>query len=401
MKEAEKVFLGILKNAVKGKKAADSKNFTTEFWMELYHLAEIHHVLPVFAETVYEVIDESMRQRLIEEAVILTTRQASRSMEFIQFYKYLKENGLRPLVMKGIICRNLYPFGEQRASVDEDLLINPEETDLYDLAFKKYGLVRDGIADIHEEHEISYRSIEKKLYIELHRYPFEPKSSFCSLNKLFEDRTKITKERIYKTDIFTLCPTEHLLYMICHAYKHFLYSGVGIRQLCDIAMFSEHYREEINWKIILEACRKYRIDGYAAGVFRICLNWLGMEFIPEGFESENTDEIPMLEDILSGGLYGASDMDRLHSSTLTMEAVSAQQEGRKTRGILKSLFPSFAYMQENYPYLQKMPFLLPAAWGQRIHSYLKDRKGKQMNPARSIEIGRQRVELLKKYNIID
>ena len=126
-----------------------------------------------------------------------------------------------------------------------------------------------------------------------------------------------------------------------------------------------------------------------------------MEFIPEGFETDTVDEIPMLEDILSGGLYGASDMDRLHSSTLTLEAVSADQEGRKSRGVMKSLFPSVAYLKEKYTYLETKPFLLPVAWVQRIHQYLKDSRNSQVNPAKSIEIGKQRVELLKKYNIID
>ena len=401
MKEAEKAFLGILKNAVKGKKAADTESYSMEFWAELYHLADIHHVLPLFAEAVYEVIDEFLRQRLIEQAVSLTTRQASRSMEFIQLYRFLEDKGLHPLVMKGIICRNLYPEPEQRASVDEDLLINPEDTDLYDQAFNEYGLGQEGNADIHEEHEISYRSMKKNLYIELHRYPFQPESSFGTLNELFEDRTKITKERIYKTDIYALSPTEHLLYMICHAYKHFLYSGIGIRQMCDMAVFSDHYKDEIDWRKIYESCLKYRIDGYAAGVFGICRNWLGMEFVPEGFKTDTVDEIPMLEDILSGGLYGASDMDRLHSSTLTLEAVSADQEGRKSRGLMKSLFPSMDYLKEKYTYLETKPFLLPVAWIQRIHHYLKYSKNNQVNPAKSIEIGKQRVELLKKYNIID
>ena len=41
--------------------------------------------------------------------------------------------------------------------------------------------------------------------------------------------------------------TDHLLYLILHALKHFLYSGFGIRQVCDIALFSERYRDEIDW----------------------------------------------------------------------------------------------------------------------------------------------------------
>lgn len=73
----------------------------------------------------------------------------------------------------------------------------------------------------------------------------------------------------------------------------------------------------------------------------------------------------------------------------------------KNSGLMKSLFPPVDYLEGKYEYLQDKPWLLPIAWGQRIHKYMKERKGKQVNPAKSIEIGRQRIELLKKYGIIE
>lgn len=36
-----------------------------------------------------------------------------------------------------------------------------------------------------------------------------------------------------------LAPTDHLLCLLCHAYKHFLYAGFGIRHVCDIGIFAE------------------------------------------------------------------------------------------------------------------------------------------------------------------
>lgn len=400
MNETEELFLDILRDGVRGRKAKNTETYTIQQWAELCRLAEIHQVLPLFAEAVYEVIDVTMREQLVEDAVRETIGQASRSVEFIQLYKYLVDHGLKPLVMKGIICRELYPEPEQRASVDEDLLIEPDETDRYDEVFRSYGLFPEAGTDIHKEHEITYRSPEKNLYIEVHRNLFAPDSAFKDLNTLFEEK-KAVSERIYDTDVYTLDPTDHILYMICHAYKHFLYSGVGIRQMCDIALFSEYHKEAIDWQKIYDDCRRYKIDRYAAGVLRLCSNYLGMSYLPGQFRDVEVDEVPMLEDILDGGLYGTSDMDRLHSSTLTMEAVSASQEGRRSNGLRNSLFPSFEYMKQNYTYLEKKPWLLPAAWGQRIHKYLKDRRNSRVDPGKTIEIGRRRIDLLKQYGIID
>ncbi len=105
----------------------------------------------------------------------------------------------------------------------------------------------------------------------------------------------------------------------------------------------------------------------------------------------------MMADILTDGLYGADDPDRIHSSNITLEAVAAGKQGRARRGIRKSLFPGKAYLQKRFPYAAKHPWLLPAAWAHRVWLYLA---GGETNASRSLQIGRERIELLKEYRII-
>ena len=58
-------------------------------------------------------------------------------------------------------------------------------------------------------------------------------------------------------------------------------------------------------------------------------------------------------------------------------------------------------MKKGYPWLEKYPWLLPAAWGMRIVKYLGgNKKGKKDEPS-GVEIGMSRVELLREYDIID
>ncbi|MBQ4361821.1 MAG: hypothetical protein II787_02760, partial [Lachnospiraceae bacterium] len=115
------------------------------------------------------------------------------------------------------------------------------------------------------------------------------------------------------------------------------------------------------------------------------------------------DEEPLLADIMVGGLYGASSMTRLHSSNMTLQA--AESKRLKKRSILGTAFPPLKSMRTRYPYLRKAPFLLPVAWGQRIARYLKETRASGSGSAvsesaESIRLGRERVELLKKYHII-
>ena len=109
----------------------------------------------------------------------------------------------------------------------------------------------------------------------------------------------------------------------------------------------------------------------------------------------------LLDDILSGGRFSDSHLDRAHSSTMTLEAVSADRGGRRRKGALHAVFLPLASMRGQFPYLRKYPWLLPAAWAQRIFRYLT-RKGRSdpVNPARSVQIARERIELLRQYRII-
>ncbi|MGX8715932.1 MAG: hypothetical protein ACSW8A_09305 [Lachnospiraceae bacterium] len=39
------------------------------------------------------------------------------------------------------------------------------------------------------------------------------------------------------------------------------------------------------------------------------------------------DEMPFLEDVLKGGIYGSSSEDRLHSANITLGTVEAERTG--------------------------------------------------------------------------
>ena len=84
------------------------------------------------------------------------------------------------------------------------------------------------------------------------------------------------------------------------------------------------------------------------------------------------------------------------------EKVEAQRVGKKS-SMLSTLFPGRRQMVGAYPYLERWPILLPVAWGQRIFRYGKEVGKNQPDnrPAESIRVGNERLELLKKLDIID
>ncbi|MEE1086808.1 MAG: nucleotidyltransferase family protein [Schaedlerella sp.] len=379
--------------------------------MELYQLASVHKVTAVVYEQIrQETIvlqkeNEGLLKVLKKSTIMNVMLQAQREAGFLQLYKKLLEQGIKPVVVKGIICRNLYAKSDYRVSGDEDLLIRKEEFELCDKILLEEGMQREEIDMNNLPCEIPYRHPKNGVYIELHFKLFSEESgAYGYLNQEFEKvfETAII-EKIQDIKIWTLDPTLHMFYLICHSFKHFLHSGVGIRQVCDMVMMADYYKEQIDWSYMYDRLKGLRLDGFWNGLVEIGKRYLG--FIPndvgypEALLMYDLDCSNLLQDLLDSGVFGQSTAERKHSANVTLAAV---KNGKKNvmASINASLFPNFDYMKKGYPWLQRYPFLLPVAWGLRILNYIKNSK-KNGEKSSSLEIGMDRVELLKEYHIID
>ena len=393
--EARALFLDLLRCAVRGESFGEP--LRRDAAAGLYRLSRSHSVLPLIVEA-----GGAALRSLLPRARSLTIAQAQRTADFLLFYAFLNARGLYPAVIKGVVVRSLYPHPEQRASVDEDLVIRPEEFPVCHQAMLDYGLsVVDQGKDIDESGEASYEDKERGLYVEVHMSAFALDSdAYRDLNTLFDGMLeRCTTVTVYGQQLVTLAPTDHLLYLLCHAYKHFLHGGFGIRQICDIGIFAERYDAQIDWASLRQRCESVRIERFSAAVFQIAARHLGFS-MPKVFSDIDVDEKDLLEDVLSGGLYGVNDINRVHSSTITLDAVAKQKQGRRRGGALASVFLPLQSMKVKFPYLNQYPWLLPFAWGQRVGQYLLRRDSK-VDPGASVRIGSERVRLLKEYGIID
>ena len=214
------------------------------------------------------------------------------------------------------------------------------------------------------------------------------------------------------THLCTLGHTDHLLYLICHAFKHFIHSSVGIRQVCDIILYANKFGAFIDWDSVWKKCRQIRADVFAEAVFCIGRKFLTFDPIKSGYiehwENRDVNYEGLLEDILCAGIYGGSELSRKHSSNMTLNAFSSANKGEKAgSGIFSSIFLPLSEMRRQYKctYLEKFPFLLPVAWAGRICKYGKEViasrcGGKHNGTSDAVRIGRKRIALMREYGIV-
>ena len=410
MDKISELFLAALRASLKGEALTWDEEVTGEEWGKLISLAREHSVLPLFYDGIYRcnafqktgmAYAAQLKGMSIQSAFL----QIQKTQSFLEVYRKLGDEGLRPVVVKGLVCRSLYPNPDLRSSNDEDVYVPATEYGRYHELLTSYGYELRG--DEEADGEAEYVNQREGLMIEVLRDLMDAELGvLMDMNVLFDGAFERTIElEIEGCKIRTLCHTDHLLFLILHAFKHFVTGGFGIRQVLDMIIYSETYGAEIDWESVLERCRMFRAEQFALALFEIGYKYFDFDYEKAYFSSElrmEVDSMPLLLDLLDAGIYGASSLSRKHSAGITMNTLQAQHEGKKSSGMLASLFPKASALEERFPYLKKKSWLLPVAWVQRIWGYAVETRGNKEgnNAAESIKIGNERVELMKKYGIL-
>ena len=406
IKETDKRILDALCCAINGRTVTWGKDLTEDDWRALFRAADDHNILPLVADALSCALPERYARQVRQEILL----QASRTAELSLVLEHLYGKGLHPLVVKGLVCRSLYPVPEHRPSTDEDLMVDSAEYPLIHEALMEYGMQLAKPEDgLYKNYEVSYQTQDRKLYLEVHRALFTREIPYLNrMNGCFRGvHDRAQTQQIYGVRVRTMCADDHLLYLLLHALKHFLHSGVGIRQVCDIALYAWQNRDSVSWGGLRRKLAELGALDFARAIFGIADRYLltgkDMSSYLAGWQIEEVEFEPMLEDIMEGGLYGTSTMSRAHSATMTLNAADKQHTGGVT-ALLHSVFKSRKQLQGKYRYLEKAPYLLPAAWVHRLLRYSREllRGDRRTNsPLDSIRVGSERIRLLKKYRIID
>ncbi len=410
MERGELLFLEALKAALEDRQVCWDAEIGQNSLEQVLKLAQCHHVLPM----IYEAIHACPAAALMPEAMQhcrmatfqLVMEQTVKTQEFLELYSHLSQKGITPLVVKGIICRNLYPQPDCRHSGDEDVFCGEHQFPACHKELVRIGM--EPCSSTLDTYEVPYRREDGLLYIELHKTLFAQDSDiFSDCNRSFEHSFEHPAQvTVQGVTVSTLCPSEHLLYLILHAYKHFLHSGFGIRQVCDMVLFANAYGSQIDWHYVQKKCKGLRAERFAAAIFAMGEKYLTFSpekaHYPRAWRELKADPDPLLEDLLRGGIYGTADPNRVHSCGMTLNAVKADKKGRQGGNILRTVFPPIQLLQSRFPWLHRHPRLLPVAWLLRLAVYVKNVITRTDSSAATvIRVGNQRVELLRQYDIID
>ncbi len=401
MTDTERFFIDILSSHISDTPLSAPQNAD---YAELTSLSHAHKLTPIvyseLAKKLKDEVPEDFLSGLKRTAYMQITGQISKSRAFLDAYTELSHAGIKCVVVKGITLRVLYPDPDLRLSSDEDVLVPEEDFENACKALLDHGFEEREKTD-EDTNVRAFSNVPSGLLIELHNSLFPHTDAFNeNMASLFDGAADRSREQIIDgCKIYTLSPTDSLLFLILHSFKHFVFCGFGLRQIADLIVFARANKSLTDAKYIISSLEKVRALGFFKALVGICEEYFKVsaeELGFEGLETQRIDTSDLIADVLSGGAYGNSSPERVHSSLMTLTSAN----GGKKSSALRAVFPPYSVMKERYPFVAKNRILLPAAWCARIFKRVFSEKGSYSNSA-ALEIGHRRVEMLKKYGVIE
>lgn len=389
-----------------GRQAETIESFPSADWQQFYRFSNEHKLVPMVYDSLRNCHDfckddPSLRVNWKQSAILQAANQAGRTQRLLELTLALEKAGVCYALLKGALCRQLYAQPDLRPSGDEDLFISKDQRGLCGTVFSKHGLTP---VNPREEDSVDHwQDAITGLHIELHTSLFD--SGWTSehiLNPWFFNALQHTVwAPVEQTQVRTLQPTAHFLFLLAHALKHFITGGFGARTLCDIVTFAQYYDAQINKETVYQLLEQIYGRIFFDQLLAIGRDYLAFDFQALGWTlSGPVNYSDLLEDMLDAGIYGQTSMDRRHSGALALEVV---RSGQQKPSLGSALFPAKERLIGRYPVLKQYPILLPAVWVHRIGAYgleLLRSRGNGNSPGKTVSLGKQRTEMMIKYGII-
>lgn len=305
--------------------------------------------------------------------------EALQELEIQNLIDIYESEGIDCMPMKGYVLKNMYPLVDMREMCDVDLLIKEKDS----------GRVREimeenGFSFSQETpHEYVYKKGEI-LNIELHKCIVPPYNK--TLYGYYGDGWSLAKKQSGKEHIYEMGMEDFYVYNFVHAAKHYLNSGIGIRQVLDLWVI-KHKNPDMDFSYINTQLEKLGLSEFRKNMDMLIARWF------DGEEVSEDAVLQMEEYILKSGVRGSRRQEKISG---IYRNSTANGKGR-LKVLTKALFPSITVLGYRYPGLKKCPLLYPFCWIHRlVHDMLFDRN-KLKNKYSGDGIGDTEVEEFAKH----
>lgn len=377
-------------------------------WMAVYRESEKQAVrLQTFANHhLIDDIPEELRERIQLYMTKVMLRSARVHAEHTLAHEVLTQNGIVYTALKGAASSCYYPDPLTRAMGDVDLFVNEKDVERTLELFRQRGYDVEKYTGDRTQYHLTIR--KGRRHLELHyRWPGIPEGPVGDLIRDY--LSDLCDNAVLLKGALTTCrcPSDfhHALIMLTHFQRHLMVEGIGLRHLCDWAVFVHHYSKEEFPRIFRDALSAVGLWRFARMLSLTATIYIGLPEQPWMREDQEDVIIAreLMRDIVSGGNFGVKDRQRAYEAKFFPQEEGAHPKSGRIVEAIRSVNRS---SRKKWPIMKRIPLFLPWGWVCAVVCYLRNnrkrqKEGKKIRLAQAYKDSEIRRSLYQKLRVYE
>ena len=343
---------------------------------ELYRFCKFHSVTAIAAMALEQVwktapaTEPEMKQwrqardKAIRKNILLNAERQ-------RILAFLESIGCWYMPLKGSLLQFDYPQFGMRQMGDNDILCDPAKTE----EIYRFMLESGYSCELHNQGNHD-EFIRQPVYnFEIHRTLFKPETA-PELAAYYADIHERSRKDPDNAFGYHLSQEDFYIYLTAHAYRHFVVSGIGIRNLMDVYVYLGKHQQELDWTYLEQELTKLGAWDFERWCRRVSFQLFeNPALMPE----ISAADLAMLDAFFASGTFGTEEQ-------LLRKAMEYNARSGHSRGyfFLQRMFPSGEMLGIMYPVVRGRKWMVPFVWIYRLVISLVRKPGRVIRELKSI-----------------
>ena len=314
-------------------------------WQALLLLAKEHKITSLVGTGLSGVMDnvpdeiKEIFQKEVKKNIFLDLNQ---EYEAQKIFDTFEQKNLKYMLMKGYNIKKFYSQTYLRYMCDIDILIENDSYEKYDDAMKELGYEKK----LESDHEHIFQK-KPLINVELHKTIVPTYNT--DLYEYYGTGWKYA-EKLNENGRYSYSIENQYVFLIVHLAKHYKSSGIGLSHFVDIYVINKNCSYDKEY--VDKELEKLGLVKFHNSVLKLIDFWFCDK------EADNMI-LDMSEFVFSSGAYGNFEN---RSATETMQGIEkyGNEKTIRRKKFLEIVFPTTKRLAENFPVLEKHPWLYPA-----------------------------------------
>jgi hypothetical protein len=277
---------------------------------------------------------DQAKKKAIRKLALFEVERAAITNEF-------EKAGIWYMPLKGILLKDYYPKFAMREMTDNDILVDSSRMEDVKEIMERLGYNCTSFGE--RNHDVY--SKPPTLEFEMHSALF-PSDIVPQLAEYFKNfEKKATRSGL----VLKLSDEDFYLYILCHAYNHYNYAGLGLRSLLDVYVFLRSHTG-LDRNYLTEEFEKLKITAFEEKMRRLSNKmFTGAEL--------NVQEQKELDYFISSGCNGT--VENYENNQMAKYLGNDDSKDSKRRYLKRRVFLSGEHLENNYPFFARHKALYP------------------------------------------